>query len=166
MALSHTVRFFILAEGIGLMLILVSVEIHTINRTPREQEDSVWVNLTSKDQGYVLIGSPEKYGLLPGVPNGVDGSRNVYGVSWTHQLHCLAMIRDQYHSMQGKHTDNRRDSHGDLHHIEHCFDYLRQNIECVSDMTLEWADKERTKNGDLQINGYGIIHKCRNKVGN
>ena len=140
------------------------VETRTINRTPRAQEDAIWANLTFGDQGYVLIENPDKHGLPPGVTNGADRQRNVYGVSWTHQLHCLMMIRDEYHSMQGRHKRDRRDGHGDIHHIEHCFDYLRQNIECVSDMTIEWADKERTRNGDLQINGYGINHQCRKKV--
>lgn len=145
---------------------LVAVELRTINRYPREQEEAIWANLTSGDEGYILIDNPDRYGLPPGVPNGIDGYRNVYGVSWTHQLHCLMMIRDQYHSMQGMLKHDRRDDHGDLHHIEHCFDYLRQNIECVSDMTIEWADKERTNKEDLQINGYGISHQCRKRVSN
>ena len=42
-------------------------------------------------------------------------------------------------------------------HIGHCFDYLRQAIQCAGDMTLE-----STMPGDQgAVDGWGITHHCR-----
>jgi hypothetical protein len=71
-------------------------------------------------------------------------------------------MQDELHFHRGR--PKSRDEVGEfsLHHIEHCFEYLRQNIECISDMTIEWADPEAM---DPQINGNGVSHQCRKKVG-
>ncbi|KAH8596221.1 hypothetical protein B0O99DRAFT_621293 [Bisporella sp. PMI_857] len=140
------------------------VEHRIISRIPPEREEAIWDNLRLEDPGFVWIDNPSKYGLPLGVPHGPKGLRKLYGLSWTHQLHCLMMIRDEYHSLQSRANPGRRaeaDPGPSLHHIEHCFDYLRQNIECVSDMTIEWADQDPEK--DPQINGYGVSHVCRKK---
>lgn len=42
-------------------------------------------------------------------------------------------------------------------HIGHCFDYLRQAIQCAGDMTLETA----IPNDDGAVDGWGIEHQCR-----
>ena len=47
-----------------------------------------------------------------------------------------------------------------LVHLFHCVDYLRQNILCQADTTLEWQSES---NSEL-IDGYGPPHQCRNWV--
>lgn len=51
-----------------------------------------------------------------------------------------------------------------LHHLMHCFDYLRQTTSCQSDLTLEGLSKDSTEIL-LEIDGYGVQHKCKSRVG-
>jgi hypothetical protein len=48
-------------------------------------------------------------------------------------------------------------------HIDHCFNYLRQAIECCADSTIEWA--RYSEFGQRKgIQGWGIPHnECRNR---
>lgn len=48
-------------------------------------------------------------------------------------------------------------------HMDHCFNYLRQAIECYADPTVEWAkiNEEGQRRG---IQGWGIPHyQCRDR---
>jgi hypothetical protein len=48
-------------------------------------------------------------------------------------------------------------------HMDHCFNYLRQAIECFADSTVEWAkiDERGQRQG---IQGWGIPHyECRDR---
>jgi len=47
--------------------------------------------------------------------------------------------------------------HG-LWHIGHCFDYIRQSIQCAGDMSLEWPIEV---NGNNLIAGWDNPHECR-----
>lgn len=49
---------------------------------------------------------------------------------------------------------------GNLSHVFHCYDYLRQTILCRSDTTIEW----RSRVNPLHIDGYGPPRTCRNWV--
>lgn len=46
------------------------------------------------------------------------------------------------------------------YHADHCFDYLRQNIMCAADLTLE---KARVDPDGLRraTDGWGTIHHCK-----
>ena len=48
-------------------------------------------------------------------------------------------------------------------HMDHCFNYLRQAIECFADSTVEWAKiNERGQRRGIQ--GWGIPHdECRDR---
>lgn len=52
---------------------------------------------------------------------------------------------------------------GTLHHLLHCFDYLRQTISCVSDLTLEGLN-EHSNETNFDIDGYGVVHECKSQV--
>jgi len=46
-------------------------------------------------------------------------------------------------------------------HLNHCFDYLRQTIQCGGDMAMEWPRTE--PNGQrFAVDGWGIPHECKN----
>ncbi|KUJ21547.1 uncharacterized protein LY89DRAFT_767551 [Mollisia scopiformis] len=149
-------------------------EVRIISKTPPDQMEKIWDTLITREQGLVWIDNPEEHGFPPGLPNGPGGQRNVYGLSYAHQLHCLMMIRNEYHALQRNESKQILGPDGEasldtmtkrrIHHIEHCFDYLRQSVECVSDMTIEWADPEPDELGNLyHINGYGVLHQCRKR---
>ena len=47
-----------------------------------------------------------------------------------------------------------------LPYFFHCVDYVKQNILCQADITLEW----RSESNPEHVGGYGIPHQCRNWV--
>jgi len=49
-------------------------------------------------------------------------------------------------------------------HMDHCFNYLRQSIECFSDSTVEWAKIDEQDGRRQGIQGWGIPHyECRDR---
>lgn len=48
----------------------------------------------------------------------------------------------------------------ELSHIEHCFDYLRQNIMCAGDLTLEKARVD-TDGHRRTTDGWNTAHQCK-----
>jgi hypothetical protein len=44
----------------------------------------------------------------------------------------------------------------DNEHLNHCWDYLRQNIMCSADVTLEWY-----KYNEPVGTGWGYQHQCK-----
>ncbi|KAH8587731.1 hypothetical protein B0O99DRAFT_747325 [Bisporella sp. PMI_857] len=82
-------------------------------------------------------------------------------ISVFHELHCLDSIRHLYYG----HTDNM-DKNPIInnavlapHHIDHCFDSLRQTIMCGADITpvpYEWVESMGKALGSL-----GVPHTCR-----
>ena len=50
-------------------------------------------------------------------------------------------------------------------HLFHCLDYLRQNILCSMDTTLEWpTSKPGKETNPDHISGYYITHMCKRSV--
>lgn len=64
------------------------------------------------------------------------------------------MIRSNYWQALNGSDGNHTESHGDIKHANHCFDYIRQGIICSGDMTIEGAKAE----GSHDINGMGVEH--------
>ncbi|KAK6860974.1 hypothetical protein PG995_004610 [Apiospora arundinis] len=46
-----------------------------------------------------------------------------------------------------------------LWHYAHCFDYLRQGIQCSGDVSLEFVNKN---NGIAVVDGLDYPHECTN----
>lgn len=42
-------------------------------------------------------------------------------------------------------------------HVEHCFDYIRQSIQCSGDMTME--GRVETSEA-VDFNGWDKVHRC------
>ncbi|MCJ1329549.1 hypothetical protein MMC10_006229 [Thelotrema lepadinum] len=130
------------------------------------QAEDLWNGAVS-GSGLVAIKNPEQYGLVNGLNTSVASSR-VYGITVTHEYHCLQLIHKSLIGIATRNATYMEEIHatntsvelpnGKLNHLFHCVDYLRQNIMCKADTTLEWntvADSEH-------IDGYGIPHQCRN----
>ncbi|PQE31424.1 Tat pathway signal sequence protein [Rutstroemia sp. NJR-2017a WRK4] len=48
-------------------------------------------------------------------------------------------------------------------HTTHCFDYLRQNLMCSADSTLEaFLEADGVTPRAQGSTGWGVVHKCRN----
>jgi len=45
-------------------------------------------------------------------------------------------------------------------HWQHCFDYLRQSLMCLSDLTLENLEKNDRGQEIKRVDGWGTTHMC------
>ncbi|CAD6586627.1 MAG: hypothetical protein ASARMPRED_002780 [Alectoria sarmentosa] len=135
--------------------------------------DALWNANLPGGKGFVLLEDAGKYGLPPGLPSAGGNATGVYGVTWTHEYHCLKLIRMEFwNALDGTSQlyggdkaqppldvmDVRR-----LHHVQHCMDYIRQLIMCRADMTVEWAAPYPDALGnEHHIDGYSVPHTCTN----
>ncbi len=132
-------------------------------------------------KGFVNVGNTSAIDPMPGLDDYYHEPKAM--VSVFHQLHCLVsnthlrrsrfdscrrhglrvyltnlsgfqyMMRVGYYAALDNSTDNVY-----ARHLGHCFDYLRQNIMCTADTTLEWLGKPPLDHGS---SGYGFQHHCR-----
>lgn len=148
----------------------VLFEPRVFHRTSFEESNKAWKCLPNGN-GLVHLDSAAGRSLSPGLPSD-DGGRNLYGISWTHQLYCLGIIRDEFYSLVENRSERildrdalGKDSTYRLHVVEECYDYLRQKIFCTADMTIEGAASGPDGFGNqYHIDGFGIEHQCRVKV--
>ena len=139
-------------------------------RTSFEESNKAWKCLPNGN-GLVHLDSAAGHSLPPGLPSD-DGRQDLYGISWTHQLYCLGIIRDEFYSLVENRSERildrdalGKDSNYRLHVVEECYDYLRQKIFCTADMTIEGAaDAPDEFGNEYHIDGFGIEHQCRVKV--
>ncbi|RAH84231.1 hypothetical protein BO86DRAFT_280178, partial [Aspergillus japonicus CBS 114.51] len=83
------------------------------------------------------------------MPN--DTSKGVYLLEAYHHLHCLRIMRTTFWEA----VEQRPFSHpGGMGHVEHCFDALRQAIQCYADDTPLYTFGKFTA-------GDGQVHQCR-----
>lgn len=77
-----------------------------------------------------------------------DTDKGIYVVDGFHQLHCLMSIRDTVAELlEGGGVENRTHV---LHHLNHCYDALRQAIICRADDTPLYVPKQTFFAGDGQ----------------
>ena len=147
----------------------VLFESRIFQRTSTEESKKAWECLPNGN-GLVLLSSSS---LPPGLPSDDHGGRNLYGISWAHQLYCLTVVRDEFYALKENYRTvrflNKDPLGGDetyrLHIIEECYDYLRQRIMCTGDMSIEWPTSgESELGGHGRIDGFGAEHQCREKV--
>jgi len=82
----------------------------------------------------------------------------LFEASWTHALHCLYYTVDTYHQLViSSGTKFGFKGERDDFHAAHCFEYLRNQILCMADMTLEGSESV------LDASGMGQAHMCRNR---
>lgn len=131
-----------------------------------------------------------KFGYEPGNLDTQHSER--FGIAMFHQLHCLvrhytpcyqplfplgesadrgakqatirefAYLSDADRMPHGVPLDHDGVSFSPFH-MDHCFNYLRQSIECAGDLTVEWAkiNADGVRKG---IQGWGIAHEgCRDR---
>ncbi|KAF2400333.1 hypothetical protein EJ06DRAFT_549053 [Trichodelitschia bisporula] len=141
-------------------------EIYSSRPTP--ETDKAWDDLLPPGRGFVFVSDWKKYDLPAGeeTPWGT-----IYSVAVFHQMHCLGQLRrftwlfldsivknDTEVQESVRHMFTKLD-HAD--HLHHCFDYLRQTIQCGGDMSLEWPRTE-ADGRRFAVDGWGIPHQCRN----
>ena len=103
---------------------------------PSEASNKAWDSQTPAGRGFIQ--APLESGTA------------VYGLTVFHQLHCIDMIRHGfYHGVTDDRIAVRAEEHSqeEEHHMidprahaRHCFDYLRQTVQCTADTNLEPVD--------------------------
>lgn len=97
------------------------------------------------------------YHLKPGFSH--KSRSQIFSTSMYHQLHCLTMIREGDWKLADA-IDNPGSFEGKAifrsSHIEHCFDYQRQSVQCAADLKLKPAGTSEP--GHSKINGWGVEH--------
>lgn len=107
---------------------------HYAIAAPEAMEE--WATTQVDGGGFLRMGSP----------------RRGFAVTMFHELHCLRLMR--YALNGGGQYDT-----GTKGHMQHCLNYLRQEILCASDVTLEPAD---ILDRDYEVQRFGSVHVCRN----
>ncbi|KAL7798030.1 hypothetical protein V8C37DRAFT_368430 [Trichoderma ceciliae] len=131
---------------------------------PSVESDGAWESLSGPNRrAFVHIQEPEKY----------DYPDSVGGLSMFHQLHCLASLRGFVWKLVHGEVDTEqmlkewpanisdptyRVATQGLWHIAHCFDYLRQAIQCNGDTALEFVPETSPM---AVINGLDWPHECK-----
>ncbi|KAK1760019.1 hypothetical protein QBC47DRAFT_118120 [Echria macrotheca] len=139
-------------------------EIFMAASTP--QSDKAWEDLLPVGGGYIYVNDSADYGLQPGIQRKTG---EIYSVAMYHQLHCLTMLRGYYWDLVSGVLSNDVAIMGVVHdqigtpHTGHCFDYLRQSLECSADMTLEWPRTE-ADGRRWQVDGNHIPHVCTSRT--
>jgi hypothetical protein len=140
------------------------------SQRPSEDSDKAWDALLPDGRGFVYIPDWEKYDL----PLGQNTSYGmIYSTAVFHQLHCLGQLRRFSFMFMDSIIEEDKDkmeeikymfgqmSHGT--HLLHCFDYLRQSIQCAGDMAMEWPRTE-TDGSRYAVDGWDIPHECKSWV--
>ncbi|KAH7348703.1 hypothetical protein BKA65DRAFT_584537 [Rhexocercosporidium sp. MPI-PUGE-AT-0058] len=125
--------------------------------TPNKDIDKAWGELLSGQ--YLVLSEEEAHELENPVP--IKGFY-LAEVEVMHSLHCLNAIRKavdkEYYA---EHDEHHLPEGLRRIHIEHCFEQLRQNIQCASDLT---PVPLRPFGDELHANLIGTpqVHTCRN----
>ncbi len=95
-------------------------------------------------------------------PTASDPSQFMMQLDVFHQLHCLNMLRKLVYPEKFPIdlTSSSPEAEDAVYHHEHCYEQLRQSLQCSSDVstiTWEWSPKNGKMMGNLQT-----VHTCRN----
>lgn len=116
--------------------------------------ERAWDALISPAHGFVRVEDPKRYGLKPGIDL-AEGGGEGYALSVFHQIHCLSAVRKLLAMPSPDNDDSLLERN---HHIKHCLDYLRNQIMCSADTSLEHA---RVGGTDTEVDSWGVVHQCR-----
>lgn len=130
---------------------------------PLDYHESCWY-LFLPHAGFIHVESPERYGLLPN--KHLMDTENTYMVSFHHQLHCLNSIQAHFVNFVASTENSVHDrkiymiTEMAKRHVEYCFDYVRQGIQCAGDVSVEGPDLVRVPL-ESPLRGWGVEHQCR-----
>lgn len=98
---------------------------------------------------------PPKHGFSRLGPEG-----RAFAVALYHQLHCVNALRFSYTVARDGLVTDPEILRNKVDHDNHCFQFLRQSIQCRADNSL--VPFPTNRNASLASMGFGITHRCRN----
>lgn len=131
--------------------------------------DAAW---HTRHKRFVVIDEPRKYNLPASLeaPAPHPAGSQIYAISAFHQFHCLRLMRYAWYGalVRGGDILNHPEDIPNWppgtelrEHIDHCFDMMRQTIECLADPGLEPFVKGDGHTPQRGASGYGANHVCR-----
>ncbi|KAI6571032.1 hypothetical protein MCOR06_011842 [Pyricularia oryzae] len=127
---------------------------------PNEESIAAWNSLLPKGRGWVHMRNKTALPDMPGLNQSLP--EHIALPSVYHQLHCLYSTMRSYYDLldiiNKNHTKRElpKDPAWNKEHLNHCWDYLRQNIMCTADVTLEWH-----RWNEKVEDGWGYEHQCK-----
>jgi len=122
--------------------------------------DKLWKEMMPIGAGFVRVPNPRQYDMPASKPMLDDPEdAEIYSISMTHQLHCLAVLR---HVIR-EYAKGNKSRFAGAGHEYHCLDYIRQSILCAGDTTLDYAEMSDGYGlaGSGGFSGAGSKHQCR-----
>ena len=99
---------------------------------------------------------------MPTTPFTNDTSHYIVELDVFHQLHCLNYLRKlvypKVYPMDL--TSESEEAEHNVVHMEHCYEQLRQSLQCSSDVSTiiwQWSQKQQRMLGNVKT-----THTCRN----
>nr|XP_036581839.1 uncharacterized protein CTRU02_08411 [Colletotrichum truncatum]XP_036587995.1 uncharacterized protein CTRU02_02007 [Colletotrichum truncatum]KAF6790282.1 hypothetical protein CTRU02_08411 [Colletotrichum truncatum]KAF6799136.1 hypothetical protein CTRU02_02007 [Colletotrichum truncatum] len=106
--------------------------------------------------GFLKVDHPERFLLPPPLTISWPEKPTVYSLSVFHQLHCFGAILEDYRKIHIGQSPTQP-----LHHILHCFDFLRQAILCCGDCTME-PNKAVALHHQGNVPEMNTVRVCKN----
>ncbi|KAJ3493773.1 hypothetical protein NLG97_g4517 [Lecanicillium saksenae] len=107
--------------------------------------------------------SPAQAALLPNATTRFNNETDYHIVELDvfHQLHCLNMMRKMVYPdvYPMDLTSGTPEAEDNLFHMEHCYEQLRQSLQCTSDLatiTWQWSRKQNRFLGNVHS-----MHTCK-----
>ena len=107
---------------------------------------------------------PESAAKLPNAtsPFTNDTSHYIVELDVFHQLHCLNYLRKLVYPDVYKMdlTSGSEKAADNIFHMEHCYEQLRQSLQCSSDISTifwQWSEEKQKMLGSVQT-----THTCKN----
>lgn len=140
-----------------------------MGRTVRQYVKATPVQLTSTNKNHFVEAAVSQIDAVMAckLPNATtpfneDPSHYIVTLDVFHQLHCLNMMRKLvYPDAYPKDlTSGSAESNDTVVHFEHCYEQLRQSLQCHSDVSTifwEWSERRQRYLGNAHT-----THTCRN----
>ncbi|KAL4747570.1 hypothetical protein BDW72DRAFT_209508 [Aspergillus terricola var. indicus] len=116
---------------------------------------AVWKQFTTNGFVAILHSQAAEAGLPIAEDFPGDHSKGVYVLDGFHQLHCVIYLRNTIKDLMAGEMIDEDNDYERLVHINHCYDALRQSIQCRSDGTPLYIPYRSKRTGD------GQLRRCR-----
>jgi len=107
-------------------------------------DDKAWAHTLAPKRGFIRLG-----------PEG-----RAFAIALYHQLHCVNALRFSYTVARDGLVTDPEALRKKIGHDNHCFQFIRQSIQCRADNSL--VPLQANRNLSLAATGFGNTHRCRN----
>ncbi|EGX90436.1 hypothetical protein CCM_06856 [Cordyceps militaris CM01] len=124
--------------------------------------DEAWDNLYNKTLISQILPEAAAHLVNATTRFSNDTDYHIVELDVFHQLHCLNMMRKLVYpnAYPMDLTSGSDEAQDNIFHMEHCYEQLRQSLQCTSDLstiTWQWSRKQQRFIGNVHT-----MHTCKN----